>query len=100
MSDATHTIQTVRIQRRGGIAGLAAHVELRYAALSTAQRAAVDRVAGTPSTKSAPPSAAGGNDRFSFRLEIVHASGESRVIEVPEDAMPGVLAGLAKPAMP
>ena len=100
MSDGEETdIKTVRIQRRGGLAGLAAHVELHYAELSVTQRAAVDRIAAAPVGKGAP-AAAGGNDRFSFRVEIVHASGESHVIEMPEDAMPGALAGLAKPGLP
>jgi len=92
-------IQTVRIQRRGGLAGLPASVELHYAALSVTQRAAVDKVAAAGATRGSPAPSAGA-DRFSFRVELVHASGDTRVIDMPEDAMPASLAGLAKPALP
>jgi hypothetical protein len=90
-------IQTVRIERRGGLAGLPAKVELHYAALSVTQRAAVDKMAAAGATRAVP---AMGADRFSFRIELIHAGGDSRVIDVSEDAMPAALAGLARPTVP
>ena len=92
-------IHTVRIERRGGLAGLPASVELHYAALSVSQRAAVDKMAAAGATRASPAPPMGA-DRFSFRIELVHAGGDTRVIDMPEDTMPASLAGLAKPSLP
>jgi hypothetical protein len=99
-------IRSVRIERRGGLAGLPASVERSYAALSAKQRAEVDTLA-TSAARQGSPDAAGaraappaGADRFSFRVHLVHADGNSRVIDLPEEAMPPSLAELAKPDLP
>ncbi len=91
-------VRRIRIERRGGFAGLPAAADRDYADLSAAQRTAVDKLAAA----AAPPSQGGapGADRFTFRVRIEHADGSAREMEIPEDAMPQSLAMLAKPALP
>jgi hypothetical protein len=96
-------LQKVRIERRGGLAGLHVDVERDYAALTVAQRRALDEVvdAGDASAvatnrKSAPV----GADRFSYRIHLTHADGQQRVIDVAEDGLPSALEMLVKSGLP
>jgi hypothetical protein len=91
MSAAT----TVRIERRGGFAGLSAQAELEVAALTAAQRRALDAALAAPAA-----SVPSGPDRFSYRIHTVAADGSRTQHDVSEDAMPAVLAALVKPQLP
>ena len=97
-SDQT-SLKNVRIERRGGFAGLHAGAERDYAALTAAQRAALDAVIASSNAAASPP-AQPGADRFSYRIQLTHSDGQQRVIDVPEDALPSALEGLVKPTLP
>ncbi|HET7834409.1 MAG TPA: protealysin inhibitor emfourin [Variovorax sp.] len=102
---ARPAVRRVRIERRGGLAGLAVSAEHDFAALSAAQQQALGRVIEAASdrparSRGAPPGPAPGADRFSYRLRVEDAAGGEQVIDLPEDAMPPVLESLAKPALP
>jgi len=100
------TVRRVRIERRGGLAGLAVSAVHDFAALSAAQQQAlakvIDAAASNPParTRGAPAGAAPGADRFSYRLHVEDSAGAERVIDLGEDAMPSILEPLAKPALP
>jgi len=103
---ARPALRRVRIERRGGLAGLAVSAERDFTALSAAQQQALGRVieaaaADRPArSRGAPAGPAPGADRFSYRLHVEDAAGGEQVIDLPEDAMPSVLESLAKPALP
>lgn len=85
----------VRIERRGGFAGLSAQAEFEVAALTAAQRRALDAALAAPAA-----TAPSGPDRFSYRIHTVAADGSTAVHELAEDAMPEALAALVKPQLP
>jgi len=87
---------SVLIERRGGVGGLHVHAQHDYAALTPAQRRALDELLAHPAS-SAP---AAGADRFSYRISCAHADGAQRVIDVDEDAMPAPLEELVRPRLP
>ena len=89
-------IERVRIERRGGFAGLRPSVDCAYAALSAAQQGALHGVLAA--CAGGPPSP--GADRFAYRVEVVHGSGPDRTLDLPEDAMPAALAALVRPTLP
>lgn len=99
---ARPALRRVRIERRGGLAGLAVSAEHDVAALSAAQQQALGRVIEAAASerparsRGAPP----GADRFSYRLHVEDAAGGEQVIDLPEDAMPSALESLARPALP
>lgn len=97
--------RSVRIERRGGLAGLAVSARHDYAALSAGQQQALGRLieasaAKAPAGARGMPGPAQGADRFSYRLHVVDAAGGEQVLDVPEDAMPEELESLAKPELP
>jgi len=96
-------VQQVRIERRGGLAGLHVAVERDYAALTPRQRDALDRVAAA-SAASAPATGVGavqpGADRFSYRIRLTAADGAQRVIDLPEDGLPAALAEVVEAGLP
>jgi len=89
--DANDVVK-VRIERRGGFAGLHLSVEHDYAALKSAQREAIASL----STNTPIPLAPSGADRFHYRVCLTHADGSESTIEVPEPAMPEALESLIK----
>ncbi len=89
-------IERVRIERRGGIAGLRSSVDCAFAGLSAAQQTALHGVLAACG-RSAP--AAPGADRFSYRVEVVDCSGVDRTLDVSEDAMPAALARMVRPTL-
>jgi hypothetical protein len=96
-------VQKVRIERRGGLAGLHVGVERDYAALTAAQRQALDKVVAAGHLPSVAPSRRSvpvGADRFSYRIHLTHADGQQRVIDVPEDGLPSALERLVKAKLP
>lgn len=86
----------LRIERRGGLAGLPAHFEADYAALSAAQQKALGQVLQAGPARGGAPEA----DRFSYRLVLTHAGQAPTTLVLSEDDCPGALARLARPALP
>ncbi len=81
----------IRIERRGGLAGLPAVCEADAGALTPDQRRALDALlAAPPATRPAP-----GADRFHYTVRVEAATG-IRELSVPEDAMPEALAAMAR----
>ena len=83
------------IERRGGLAGLAARGEVDMASLSQEDRAAVEALFGRRGKFPAGP----GGDRFIFRLTRAGASG-TKSVEVPEQFMPSALVRAVKDVLP
>ncbi len=87
----------LRIERRGGIAGLKRSVDCAVGALTAAQCAALAHVLNAPP---APPAAAPTRgvpmaaDRFTYRITLTPPNGTVVSCDVPETAMPDALAGL------
>jgi hypothetical protein len=92
-------VRSVRIERRGGLAGLAVSVTHDYAALSAAQQQALGQVIKAAASNG-PASPAPGADRFSYRLRVEDSAGVEQVLDLSDDAMPSVLESLAKPSLP
>jgi len=81
----------IRIERRGGLAGLKAAGEVDGAALCAADRAALDALFA----RRAPLPRAPGADRFVYTLTR-HTAHGTRTLEVPEHLMPEALAAAVK----
>jgi len=95
-------LKSVRIERRGGLAGLHVAVERDCAALTATQRQALDKLVAVidmPTAAIGTRLAPTGADRFSYRIYLSHADGQQRVIDVPEDGLPSALAGLLEPGL-
>ncbi|MDM0112655.1 hypothetical protein QTI66_10885 [Variovorax sp. J22R133] len=94
-------LKSLRIERRGGIAGLKLSAEHDVAALSKAQQQALSRIVnavpGPAGATRAPPA---GADRFTYRIHVTDAHGADRTVELPEDAMPSALKALVPPTLP
>ncbi len=88
----------VRIERRGGLAGLRLSAECDRASLTTAQHDALARVFDSAAAGAAAAPALGA-DRFSFRIRLIGGPGEDRSVDIPEQAMPAALAALVRPAL-
>lgn len=86
----------LRIERRGGLAGLKVDRVHEAAALSAAQRQAVARLLSHPP----PDTPAPGADRLAYRLTVTRADGGTQTLSLSEDALPEVLEPLAKPQLP
>jgi len=99
---ASPTPRLIRIERRGGLAGLRARFECEYSALTAAQRAALDQLLGSrgDSAKAAPAARSPGADRFRYLVHVTDAAGTETNFEVDEDHMPSPLEALAKPQLP
>ena len=81
----------IKIERRGGVAGLPAVGERDESELTSAEHQAIRRLLQSP-----PPSAASpGADRFHYKITVEDDNG-TRELEVPEHAMPEILAGIPK----
>jgi len=89
-------ITRLRIERRGGLAGLPAHFEADYAALSVAQQQALSQVLQAGPSRGGSP----GADRFCYHLVLTHAGRQTTTLVLGEDDCPEVLARLARPALP
>jgi hypothetical protein len=80
----------VRIERRGGLAGRPAVGERDENQLSAAERDALEALLKSPPAAPSP-----GADRFSYRVRVEDEHG-IRELQVPEDAMPAILADIPK----
>jgi hypothetical protein len=88
------TIKRLRIERRGGFAGLPAVGELAFHELSPAQQDALTRLLASPPASTPSP----GADRFHYDLHVTDDTG-TRVLKVPEHAMPAELTSIPKIAL-
>jgi hypothetical protein len=79
----------IRIERRGGLVGKVAVGERELGELSPAQRKALDALVKAPPKPGPSP----GADRFRYKVQLVDETGK-REFDVPEDAMPDVLASI------
>jgi hypothetical protein len=81
----------IKIERRGGLAGLPAVGERDHSELTPAENQALEGLLQSP-----PPAApAPGADRFHYKITVEDEKG-TRELEVPEHAMPEILAGIPK----
>jgi hypothetical protein len=78
------------VERSGGFAGITRRGERDGSALTSEQRAALQKLLERSSDF--PPDA--GADRFNYRVEVQDDNGTKRMT-VPESAMPQVLKGIA-----
>jgi len=81
----------VKIERRGGLLGKLAVGELEEAALTPAQRQALDKLIKSQPKSTPSP----GADRFQYKIRVSDEKGEHE-FEVPEDNMPDELAVIPK----
>jgi hypothetical protein len=92
---ATH----LRLERRGGLAGLTLSAERAVADLTAAQRQALAQVQQAAGARGgAPAPAAPGADRFRYRLQLQQADGGTQTIDLGEDDLPAPLAALLRHA--
>jgi len=94
-SRAAAPVDRLKIERRGGIAGLRASGELDCATLCAADRAALDALFGSR----VPLPRAPGADRYIYTLTRQTARGAQR-LEVPEHLMPEALAAAVREELP
>ncbi len=100
------TVTRVRIERRGGVAGLHLDAEVDAATLTAAQQRALARLiksaaaameAGpAPCEPPAPPAV----DRFRYHVEVLLGNGEQQSFDVAEDHFPAALRTLVRPVLP
>jgi hypothetical protein len=92
---AAAPVDRLRIERRGGLAGLKAAGEVDCATLCAADRAALDALFG----RRAPLPRPLGADRYVYTLTRQTSRGTRR-LEVPEHLMPEALAAAVKESLP
>jgi hypothetical protein len=81
----------IKIERRGGMAGVPAVGERDESQLTTAEQHALQRLLQSP-----PPAAPSpGADRFHYKITVEDENG-TRELQIPEHMMPEVLAGIPK----
>jgi len=81
----------IRIERQGGLAGRPAVGERKESELTAAEHQAVKQLLQSPPPSTPSP----GADRFHYKITVEDAKG-TRELEVPEHAMPEILAGIPK----
>jgi hypothetical protein len=81
----------VKIERRGGIAGVPAVGERDESELTATEAQALRGLLQSPPASAPAP----GADRFHFKITVEDEKGK-RELEVPEHAMPEALAGIPK----
>ncbi len=92
-------ILSLRIERRGGFAGLKVDAEHDLAALSPAQQRALAKLVVLqpgPGTSPVPPA---GADRLRYRLSVLRANGQQQVLDVAEPDWPDALSALSQPSV-
>jgi hypothetical protein len=81
----------IKIERRGGLAGLPAVGERDESELTPSEHRALEALLQSP-----PPSAPSpGADRFHYKITVEDEKGK-RELEVPEHLMPEILAAIPK----
>jgi hypothetical protein len=81
----------VKIERQGGLAGVPAVGERDDSELTPAEHHAVHRLLQSPPATTPSP----GADRFHYKITVEDENG-TRELQVPEHAMPDILAGIPK----
>jgi len=81
----------IKIERTGGLVGRLAVGEREEHELTAAENQALQRLLQSPPPATPSP----GADRFHFKITVEDEKG-TREIEVPEHAMPQILAGIPK----
>ncbi len=81
----------IRIERRGGFAGLPAVGERDESELSTEEHGALGGLLASPPRATPAP----GADRFHYKIRIEDDNG-TRELDIPEDLMPESLAAIPK----
>ena len=81
----------IRIERTGGLVGRPAVGEREENELTAAENQALQRLLQSPPPSTPSP----GADRFHFKITVEDEKGK-RELEVPEHAMPQILAGIPK----
>ena len=81
----------LKIERRGGLAGLPAVGERDGSEMTATQRRALERLLRAPPSPAPSP----GADRFHYKITVEDETG-TKELEVPEHAMPEALAVIPK----
>jgi hypothetical protein len=81
----------IKIERQGGLAGRPAVGERADSELTAAEHQAVKQLLQSPPPSTPSP----GADRFYYKITVEDETG-TRELEVPEHAMPKILAGIPK----
>jgi hypothetical protein len=81
----------IKIERQGGLAGRPAAGERKESELTAAEHQAVKQLLLSPPPSNPSP----GADRFHYKITVEDETG-TRELEVPEHAMPEILAGIPK----
>ena len=81
----------IKIERRGGLAGRPATGEREASELTAAEHQALEGLFQSPPSLAPSP----GADRFHYKITVEDEKG-TRELEVPEHAMPEILAGIPK----
>ena len=92
---AAFTWTSVRIERTGGLAGIAVGAEHDIGSLTALQRLALTGLAARAGKPIAP---APGADRFSYPVCRRHADGTVQSFPVPETGLPDCLTSLVRTA--
>lgn len=99
--DPTAGLRSIRIERRGGLAGLKPAADLEATALDAEQHRALVSVLVAPPPAATPPPTRGvpaSADRYSYRITTTRADGATAVCTVDEARMPEALSRLCRPA--
>lgn len=87
-------MDTLKIERRGGVTGLRARGEISLAELSAADGAALAKL-----FKKARLPAERGADRFTYRVTWLSATGE-KTLDIPEGLLPAAIVQAVKEELP
>jgi hypothetical protein len=91
-------LRHLRIERRGGFAGLPATADLDGEALTAGQRRALDSALASASRAGKPPPPS--PDRYHYRIHTTDSQGVVSTVEIAEDAMPAALTALCQSSLP
>jgi hypothetical protein len=92
---AAATWTSVRVERTGGLAGIAIGAEHDIGSLTALQRVALTGLAARAGQPTAPTP---GADRFSYHVCLRHADGTVQSFPVPETGLPECLTSLVRAA--
>lgn len=98
-------VRRVRIERSGGLAGMAARGECDVSALSSRQQALLTRLIGRFGSEERPRSAGVDDrgvpaDRFRWCVQLDCVDGTRHQFEVPDGGMPQELGALVQLSLP
>ena len=94
-SSEVSDLDELKIERRGGLAGLPARAEVRMSGLAPADQSAIKALFAAKQPFAPSP----GADRFTYAITS-KVAGKTRTINVPEHLMPPAVASLVKLQLP